>query len=128
MPIIKVEDKNIEIEDGANLRTSLISNGYQITSTCGGCASCRRRSPAGAGAAGAAQPGGTRAVAHGLRYERGTNRAPTLDVVNAGLPGRPPGGWAEVRSPALGRRVIPSASWPRLRSCHILGLRISLNK
>lgn len=40
MPIIKVEDKNIEIEDGANLRTSLISNGYQITSTCGGCASC----------------------------------------------------------------------------------------
>ena len=30
----------IEVEVGANLRDSLISNGLNIKSTCGGCASC----------------------------------------------------------------------------------------
>ena len=30
----------IEVEDGANLRESLISNGNNVYSKCGGCASC----------------------------------------------------------------------------------------
>ena len=42
-------------------------------------------------------PGGTRAVAYSLRYERETNRVSTLDVVSAGLPGRLSGGWPGAR-------------------------------
>ncbi len=42
MPKITVSPNNVEIEVevGANLRDSLISNGLNIKSTCGGCASC----------------------------------------------------------------------------------------
>ncbi len=42
MPIIKVvpSESKIEVEEGANLRTSLLKNGFEIKSTCGGCASC----------------------------------------------------------------------------------------
>lgn len=34
------EEKIIEVENRANLRSSLIDNGFEIKSVCGGCASC----------------------------------------------------------------------------------------
>lgn len=35
-------NQTIEVEDGANLRTSLIGAGIEVLSPCGGCASCSR--------------------------------------------------------------------------------------
>lgn len=35
-------NKNVEVEEGANLRESLIKAGVEIKSPCGGCASCSR--------------------------------------------------------------------------------------
>lgn len=35
-------NKTIEVESGANLRETLINNGIEITSPCGGCASCSK--------------------------------------------------------------------------------------
>lgn len=35
-------NKYVEVEDGANLRESLIKAGIEIMSPCGGCASCSR--------------------------------------------------------------------------------------
>jgi len=34
------QNKDIYVEDGANLRTSIISDGNEVKSPCGGCASC----------------------------------------------------------------------------------------